>query len=315
MKLQGFLGTDIKYAMEAIASDNELAQQTQVRLIALGLLDPPADGKFGPVSAKALKHFQDLMNCNEPNFLGSVTAQKLIETKAEDIPLPPLKLGNDFASRIIKYLQYKGYTVSSRFREFNIIYIEGMNPDGQLNDDAPNAFNDLRVVIEVVDGKPKIVGAWEATTEPGHYYTFNPMNSKGAARIQFGQYKAWRLGIHGVSDPHRALVQVAPVKVHRDFNQDFKRTGDAVHTGIFAINQHWGYNYPRNDVNIAGAGCLVGRTTKGHLEFLEIIESDRRYLATRFGPPIFPGDPNERTYVFTSTILPGNELVQMFPRA
>jgi hypothetical protein len=314
MKLQDFLGKDIKWSTEAIAADLELAKQSQTRLVALGLLGPPADGKFGPISTAALKQFQDLMQCNEPNFLGQVTAEKLIETKTEELPIPPLDLGNDLASRVVKYMQQKKYHVATGAREFNIVYVEGMNPDGTLNDDKPNEFNDVRMAIEFINGKPKIADIWEGTTEPGRHYTVEaPMDPKGAARIQFGQYKAWRMGMHGRSNPHRALVQVAPVSVHRDFNQDFKRIGDFVDTGNFAINQHWGYDYPRNDVNVAGAGCLVGRSITGHKDFLSVIEQDKRYLATPFGAPIYPGDPSERTYVFTSTIIPGDELVQLFP--
>lgn len=314
MKLQNFLGEDIKWGMEAIAADQELAKQIQICLITLGLLGPPVDGRFGPISTAAFKQFQDLMQCNEPNFLGQATAKKLIETKIGDLPVLPLNLGNDLASRIVKYMQQKQYHVATGPKEFNIVYVEGMNPEGTLNNDSPNEFNDVRMVIEFINGKPKIAGSWEGTTEPGWHYTVEaPMNEKGAARIQFGQYKAWRLGMHGVSNPHRALVQVAAVSVHRDFNQDFKRIGDFVDTGIFAINQHWGYDFPRNDVNVAGAGCLVGRSTTGHKDFLDIIEQDRRYLATPFGPPIFPGDPAERTYVFISTIIPGDELVKLFP--
>jgi len=315
MKLQDFLSKDTKFGMEAIAKDAELALQIQIRLIALGLLDPPSGGKFGPISTAALKRFQDLMKCEEPNFLGQVTAEKLIETKVEDVPKPAIDLSlNNLPTRIIKYMQAKSYHFATGDSEFNIIYVEGMDGDGSVNNDAPNEFNDRRIVLEFVNGVPKIVGNWEATTEPGHHYTFNPMNKGGAARIKFGQYKAWRMGMHGTSAPHRALVQVAPVSVHRDFNQDFKRIGDFVDTGdYFAINQHWGYDYSRNDIATASAGCLVGRTTQGHQEFLDIIEQDRRYLATPIGAPVYPDDPNERTYVFASTIIPGDELVKMFP--
>lgn len=314
MRLQDFLGTEIKYGMEAIAKDLDLSRQIQVRLIALGLLAPPADGRFGPISTAALKSFQTLTQCNEPEYLGKVTAKKLIEARPETLPMPAIDLSkNDLTSRIIKYMQSRGYHIATGTKEYNIVYIEGMNPDGSLNDDAPNAFNDLRLVIEFLNGVPRIVGCWEATTEPGCEYTYYPMNQGGAARIQFGQYKAWRMGVHGVGDPHRALVQVAPVSVHRDFNQDFKRVGDFVETGIFSINQHWGFDFDHNDVYIASAGCLVGRTREGHREFLRLIEQDRRYLATPLGAPVFAGDPPERTYVFISTIIPGNDLVEKFP--
>jgi len=94
MKLQDFVSnTKLKYDVKAIANDTELSRQIQVRLIDLGLLAPPADGLFGPISTAALHRFQTLLQCGEPGFLGSVTAKKLIETKKTDIPVavPVLK--------------------------------------------------------------------------------------------------------------------------------------------------------------------------------------------------------------------------------
>ena len=309
LKLQDFLDQDIKFGFEAIAQNKSLATQIQDRLIFLGLLSSTPDGKFGPISADALKRFQDLLKTAEKGFLGKDTAKKLIETKREDIPTPPLP--RNLAGRIIKYMLDKGYVVATGNKEFNIVYVEGLNADGTLNNDAPNEFNDLRLVIGFENGVPKIVGSWEATTEPGTDFTFNPENPNGAARIKFGQYKAWRFGLHGVSTPHRALIQVAPVSVHRDANKDFSRVGDFIDTGIFGINQHWGYDYPKNDIVDAGAGCLVGRSTQGHIDFLRIIEQDTRYLATPKGAAIFDGDPPERTYVFYSTIIPGDDLLKI----
>jgi hypothetical protein len=301
MKLQDFLGKEDKWGFEAIAQDADLTHQIQILLIGLGLLEPPADGKFGPVSVAALKKFQDLTKTEESEFLGKVTAKKLIETKPEELPKPPLKLGSDIASRIIKYMQAKNYQVFTNLREYNIVYIEGINEDWSLNSDPPNQFNDRRLVIEVVDGIPKIVNHWQATTEPGRYYTFNPMNTEGAARIKFGQYKAWAVGWHGNADRHQALVQVAPITVHRDFNKDFQRTGDKLDTGLFLVNQHWGYDAPANDIKNASAGCLVGRRREGHREFMAIIKQDRRYLANN-------------DYLFYTTVIPGDDLVKTFPR-
>lgn len=300
MKLQDFLGKEEKWGFEAIAQDSELTRQIQILLIGLGLLEPPADGKFGPVSTAALKKFQELTKTGETEFLGAVTAKKLIETKPEDLPKPPLKLGNDIASRIVKYMLAQDYQVFTGSKEYNIVYIEGMNADWSLNNDAPNAFNDCRILIEVVDGIPKIVDRWQATTEPGRHYTFNVMNAAGAARIKFGQYKAWAVGMHGNAERHEALVQVAPITVHRDFNKDFKRTGDKLDTGLFLINQHWGYDAPSNDIKNASAGCLVGRMRQGHREFMALIKQDRRYVANR-------------DYIFYTTVIPGDDLLKKFP--
>lgn len=302
MKLQNFLGTDVKYGMDAIADDRQLAFQIQVRLIDLDLLHSMADGKFDAISEVALKKFQGLMNCDEPEFLGAKTAEKLIETKPTDISKPLLQLGNDLASRILKYMQAKRYQIDIGEQEYNIIYVEGMNIDGSLNDDAPNQFNDLRIVIEVINGIPKITGRWEGTTEPGSRATHNPVISSGAIRIKFGQYKSWRVGIHGLgrASAHEALVQVTPVSVHRDFNRDFKRTGDRVDTGLFGINQHWGFDFPKNDIKSTGAGSLIGRTKTGHKEFMQLVKQDSRFLLNR-------------RYVFVTTIIPGDEVGEIFP--
>jgi hypothetical protein len=311
--LQDFLGTERRYSYEAIAADETLATQIQVRLIDLGLLDPPT-GAFGPISTAALQRFQELMDCGEPNYLGAVTAERLIETSIDHLPRPAVDLSaNDLAARIVKYMQKHNYKIFTGLKEMNIIYVEGMNSDGQLNDDTPNHFNDLRLVIEFVAGRPRIAGCWEGTTEPGRSYTLRPMNSKGAARIKFGQYCAWRMGYHGTSNPHRALVQVKPITVHRDANKDFVRTGDNEETGIFAINQHWGYDLPRNDIQEASAGCLVGRTCAGHQQFLGILEQDPRFMASPVVDPLYPGDPPERSFLFTTTIIPGDDLQRTCP--
>lgn len=298
MKLQDFLGKNLKFSMDKIGTDKELTTQIQSRLISLQLLDPPADGKFGPISAAALKQFQTLMKCNEPEFLGPVTAKELIESKVEDLPVPELKLGKDLASRIIKYMKDKAYFISQGVKQYNIVYIEGMNVDGTLNSDAPNYFNDRRMVIQILDGVPAIIGNWEATTQPGYYYTDNTMNPKGAANIKLGQYKSWSVGIHygGGSEPHEALVQDAPITVYRDLNRDMQRTGDKTDTGLFDINQHWGYDLPQDNVSFASAGCLVGRLRDGHREFMALIKQDRRYQLNK-------------NYLYYTTVIDGQDLI------
>ena len=298
MKLQDVLAKKLKYGVEKIASDKELATQIQTLLIMLQLLDPPADGKFGPISVAAFKEFQTLTKCNEPEYLGPVTAEKLIETKLKDLPTPELKLGNDLASRIVKHMKDKGYQISQGIRHYNIVYVEGMDADGSINEDSPNYFNDRRMVIQILDGIPAIIGNWEATTEPGYHYTENPMNPSGAARIKFGQYKAWRVGIHygGGAEPHEALVQDGPITLHRDFNQDYQRLGDKTETGLFDINQHWGFDLPYNDIYYASAGCLVGRLREGHREFMRLIKQDRRYQLNK-------------DYLFYTTVIYGQDLM------
>lgn len=198
--------------------------------------------------------------------------------------------------KIISYMEAQEYSIFRKSREKNIIYIEGADKNGTINSDKSNHFNDLRLVFAFnKNGEAVIEGAWEGTTEPGYYYTDNPMNPNGAARIAFGQYEAWQVGIHGNSDPHEALVQVGLVRVHRDYNRDMIRTGDAIDEGYFGINQHWGHDHPVDDIHTASAGCLVGRTRSGHRAFMDLVMSDRRYVSNS-------------NFIFTTTIIPGNKL-------
>ena len=296
LTLQRIADEQITIDPEAIAGDNNLAKEIQSRLIKNCYLEPPADGKFGPISYAAFTEFQEQHAKEESGALGPISAFALLQ----DFRFHSLTLGTDFASKIIRYMLAKNYYVATADRHYNIVYIEGMNRDGTLNDDAPNCFNDLRIVIEFSNNSPRIVAMWEGTTEPGAKYTYSPMNPKGAARIQFGQYKAWSVGIHGTARPHEALVQVAPITVCRDFNKDFSRKGDRLDVGLFAVNQHGGFDFPKNDIRAASAGCLVGRTMAGHREFMVIVKGDRRYELNK-------------NYVSMTTVIPGDDLVKMFP--
>ncbi|MEG4328084.1 hypothetical protein [Microcoleus sp. herbarium5] len=178
------------------------------------------------------------------------------------------------STKILKYCRSKDYSIAN----FNIVYIEGIDIDGRLNNDSPNQFNDVRAVF---DGE-KCVDCWQATCEPGAWYTDYPMNAAGAFRIAFGYYqRAWEIGIHGNSDPHESLIQVGEVRGWRDANKDMIRTGDRLVSGYFGINQHWGYDMPPNDIGQSSAGCLVGRSRHGHGEFMRLCrDSGRHYFDT-----------------------------------
>lgn len=227
------------------------------------------------------------------------------ETAVEPEPKAPaapaaLFSGRGLASRILNYMSSKGYKIFEGQRQYNIVYVEGMNIDGRTNRDRDNVFNDIRLVIEVKNGVPSIVGGpWLATTEPGRHYVDHPMNKKGAARIKFDQYSAWQVGVHNGN--HEALIQTGgAVTVHRDFDRNGIRTGDRLDTGYFGINQHNGYDNPVTHVGKASAGCLVGRSRAEHRQFMKLIKQDRRYQA------------NKR-FIFTSTIIPGDALEKQFP--
>jgi lysozyme family protein len=242
------------------------------------------------------------------NEINSQTVQpQLIPTGKQTVSpvFPPTSVPivkpRTLAERIIAYCEEKGYKIDRGVGEKNIIYVEGMYRDGRLNNDEFNVWNDSRLLIEFKNSKPEIVGAWEATTEPGQYYTMSPMNAGGTARIAFGQYKAWQVGTHGQADPHEALIQTGgTVTVYRDLNQDGLRIGDRTDKGFFGINQHWGGDSPTSDIGAWSAGCLVGRTRDGHRQFMTLCKQDPRYQ-------------KNREYIFQATVIAGDDLFKRYP--
>lgn len=318
MNLKSFAETGEKYAFDAIAEDTMLTLEIQEALAAIDLLKPSFedssnDQELNVLTEEALLAFQanalpETSPERQYSYFGEETAKALIDAQPASRGTVILSSSTsngksqtgDMASRIYNYMVKKGYVVSTGRKEYDIVYIEGINPDFTLNNDAPNEFNDLRLVLELQEGKPAIVGKWEGTTEPGRVFTANPyLPKKGAARIAFNQYRAWKVDKHGKGkSAHLALVQTGgTVTVHRDFNKDFKRMKDNLDTGFFGINQHWGYNFPKNDIKTASAGCLVGRTTAGHQQFMEFVKQDKRYKANK-------------NYVFYTTVIAGDELMK-----
>lgn len=212
--------------------------------------------------------------------------------KAPPAP-PPEPVPTDLAGKIVYAMKKHNYKLFTGPGECNIVFVEGMGPDGEKNDNTPNRFNDGRFVLTLDADKWKILGAWEATTEPGKYWTENRMNEKGAAHVKPGQYKAWQVGMH---HSHEAWVQTGgPVTVCRDDNEDNVRDGDEEDTGDFGINMHGGYDLPKSDLGRSSAGCLVGRSMEGHRKFMSITKADPRVQANR-------------RFVMTATLLLASDI-------
>lgn len=188
-------------------------------------------------------------------------------------------------NKIIQAMRAHGYRVDQGNDVMNIIYVEGMNLDGMPNGNRPNCWDDLRTLVRVRDdGQAELLGAWDATTEPGQYWTENPMNEAGAFHIDLGQQTAWVTGMYH-SAP--ALVQDKPLKGTRDGKRHYAR--DGVHVeGVFGVHHHKGYDYPKDNIGKSSAGCQVGRTVAGHAEFWNILKTDKRF---------------SQTFVWTSTVL------------
>jgi hypothetical protein len=271
-----------------LSADRQLATEVQNSLITYGILDPPADGKFGPVSNWAFAEYAAAKNYDLKQGLTPNFAKQLLGPGAL-----PVKSGQDLAGRIATCMNHYNYWINRHPDCYNIVYVEGMNLDGTPNDNKPNQFNDCRCLLSIDhSGRPVMMGIWRATTEPSKYWTEHPMNPKGAARIAFGQYKAWSMGFYV---NHEALLQVENITVFRDLNKDYVRTGDQPDTGLFGIHHHWGYDYPDNDLGQSSAGCLVGQKTAEHRKFISILKGDPRYEASKY-------------YRFMATVVPYRDL-------
>lgn len=256
---------DLSTRENVIAVQNELAR--------IGFLDPPADGGWGPVSRWAM---QQWLNQTQLVFM-SVPHDQVMQQLRETHPLE-LQLGKDFASRIVQAMVDKAYFVNLHPGCVNIVYVEGVDTDGKSNGRPWNGFYDVRTCIKIDrTGSPVLAGCWEATTQPGEYWTQHRMNPEGAFHIGVGQFKAWS---HGTHHTHEAWVQTGNLNGYRDANN--KRIRDLEHPASgddMGVNQHWGYDLPRDDVENSSAGCLVGRLTDGHRKFMQITKGDARFVA------------------------------------
>ena len=276
--------------LSALSSDRQLASDIQDALIIFGILDRPVDGKFGPVSNWALREFCAHQKIDIKDGLTKTLARALLDANALSLRV---KAGPDLAGRIAACMMRLNHWINRHPDCLNIVYVEGMNVDGTPNDNKPNRFNDCRGLLSIDNkGKPVLRGIWKGTTEPGKYWTENPMNPKGAARIAFGQYKSWSVGRY---NGHDALLQVDDVVVYRDLNKDYDRVGDRTDKGLFGIHHHWGYNYPDDDLSNSSAGCLVGQKTAEHKTFMKMLAQDPRYIGNN-------------AYRFVATIVPYGDL-------
>lgn len=182
MRLSHIAETGSAIAFADIGGFKDLVIELQNLLGELGVLDPPADAAFGPVSRWALSATIERLALGPTSVIDKRVAKALLSAKPGT--LFPLKPKSDFAGDIVKYMVSKNYWVARHPDCLNIVYVEGANPDGTLNGNPPNHFNDARVVFRVLtDGTPEIVASWEATSEPGRFYTNSPLNPAGAARI------------------------------------------------------------------------------------------------------------------------------------
>lgn len=311
-------------AIAPLDEDKEIGvselKEIQLKLTKWGLLDPgvkvdassnkseaypDTDGKWGSQSRSALLKFCQAFNYKEEDD-GELDRRTYEFVRSKGDPAPLKAEGSDFwAYRIAKwYEKYSDRFWIARGTDVcNHTGVEGMNYDFTPNADTPDLYNDLIVLWSVnLDGTCRIVDKFVGSSEPGKYYTIHPMNKNGAARISLGcdgngtWYRSWYVGMHGSSARHEALVQgwreSEKVLVHRDRNKDFKRSGDLVQAGNFAINLHaaGGNKY---SIGRWSAGCQVVHGFQNQARRMAVLKQDRRYQANRgyrFSYGVIPGD-------------------------
>ena len=206
------------------------------------------------------------------------------------------------ASKIAQYCAEKyGVPLCDRQGALNIVYIEGANLDGTPNADRLDEWNDVRYLVGMQGGKWEILFSQTATTEPGRFYTQNPMNKKGAARIGFGYHEpAWIEGLHKGIQP--ALVQRGPVRISRDANRDGKRnrkTEPEFASPPVGINHHsTNAKFDSDSIGRHSAGCLVGKDVILHINFIQILRSDPRRIHA---------DQNKEAYLHDCWVIPGDD--------
>lgn len=268
MNLVQIAGGSPAVPLARLGADPELAADVQAQLALAGLLDPPADGRFGPVSHWALAEFLAHWGLAGAPAIDMQVASALLQADAAF----PLVAGDDLAGDVVRALQAADLWFCRHPSALNIVYVEDLGLDGAPSRDP--VFADARILLRVDErGRPQVAGAWEGSVQP----------ACAALRIACGQFKAWTVGVHQGDTPYEALVQSEPVRA-------VNGNGAAL-TGLFGLDQHCGEDFGHGGLARTSAGALVGRSKSGHREFMALVKGDPRYLASK-------------GYRFTASVLP-----------
>ncbi len=157
-----------------------------------------------------------------------------------------------------------GFTLHDNFNIF------GLRNETRIEDDI---FNDKIVVTS--GGK---IHVFNATVDPGVYYTNNPGKVKGVAHLCLGQYKnAYVIGKH---KGYTALCQWGnEVTVWRDLNRNFKHDNtDRFDSGYFGINIHRAHSKIKaENIGKYSAGCQVIQSPEDFKKLMELVFNSPQY--------------------------------------
>lgn len=157
------------------------------------------------------------------------------------------------------------------YREYRMP-VEGVNLTGCRDSSGmkDDIFNDKIILWNKVD-----IEVFEATTDPGVYYTKHPLNSRGCAHLLLGPWlKLWRFGLH--RGKYEALVQHSAATVWRDYNKNMEEdiAEQMMHeTDIIGLNLHT--DFGADDlIERASASCQVIKNKDRYFqEFIPYIKS------------------------------------------
>ena len=176
---------------------------------------------------------------------------------------------------LISTLKSKGYLIYDKPYQLNIVGVRNETT-------VPNKFDDTIYVFWKNDQNKWEGKEYNATTDPGTYFLYNPLSKLGTAILKEGQWvDAYIIGLHrGIYD---ALVQRKPVTVIRDYDRnavlDFENGREE--TGLFGINIHKA-GKDSKDVDKWSAGCQVFQKSDDFNQFMDLARKHRELYGNKF---------------------------------
>jgi hypothetical protein len=194
------------------------------------------------------------------------------------------------------YFRHKGWIWFGEPGHLNVLYFEDSTINFEPVNEELDAWNDIRAVF---DAEGNCIFKQIATTEPGLIATNSKKSAAlgGVFRIAIGQHLSkWAIGWHNSAGfNHAALVQRGSILGYRDKNRDGKRIGDPVSFAT-GVNQHsTALKFKGSQVGNFSAGCLVGKEWAKHIEFMQVLQQDARFIA------------DKSTFLFSSTIIDASD--------
>jgi len=180
-------------------------------------------------------------------------------------------------SRIKATLRDRGYEIYTKPYQLNIVGLRNKST-------VANRFDDEIHVFYKNGNGEWINHIYPATTDPGTFWLRNPSYPQGTAILAQGQYiNAYAISLH--RGKYKALVQVKPVTVIRDYDRDaFLDFDNGIYqTGMFGINIHHGESSGTTTyVDKYSAGCQVFQTIVQYNEFMNLCDQHKALYGNLF---------------------------------